>query len=239
MFADALLDSRIDRSCRGWATLTSFGVQAVAVTCLFVLPLFYTQVLPRLESVSHVIAPPLGAPPVEAQPSTLTSGGGQSIYTTIQTQTLHTPGSIPRVIASGTDVTAPDIPFGPGGPGARGTVLDEVTGGTGNAVVPVIPRGPEAAAPRISVMMEGSLIHRVEPQYPMVAKTAGIQGSVVLAAIIGRDGTVQNLRVLSGHPFLVRAAAIAVRDWRYRPYILNGTPVEVETRITVNFVLSR
>ena len=92
---------------------------------------------------------------------------------------------------------------------------------------------------RVSVMMEGLLIHRVEPAYPPLAKAARIQGTVQLQAIISKNGAIQNLQVLSGHPMLVTAAVEAVRQWRYRPYILNGDPVEVETQITVNFVLSR
>jgi protein TonB len=86
-------------------------------------------------------------------------------------------------------------------------------------------------------MMEGSLIRRVQPAYPPIAKSARIQGAVVLYALISKAGTMENLRVLSGHPLLVPAAIDAVSQWRYRPYILNQEPIEVETQITVNFVL--
>jgi len=74
--------------------------------------------------------------------------------------------------------------------------------------------------------------------YPPLAKAARIQGRVRLQAIISKQGTIENLQVLIGHPMLVTAAVQAVRQWRYRPYVLNGEPVEVETEITVNFVLS-
>ena len=87
-------------------------------------------------------------------------------------------------------------------------------------------------------MMEGNLIRRVQPAYPPLARSARIQGQVVLAAVITKAGMIENLRVLEGHPMLVRAALDAVSQWRYRPYILNNEPVEVETRITVNFSLS-
>jgi protein TonB len=87
-------------------------------------------------------------------------------------------------------------------------------------------------------MMEGNLIHRVQPEYPQLARQARIQGTVVLRAIISRDGKIENLQVLSGHPLLAPAAIEAVRQWRYRPYLLNDQPVEVETRVTVNFTLS-
>lgn len=86
--------------------------------------------------------------------------------------------------------------------------------------------------------MEGNLIHKIQPEYPLVAKAARIQGAVVLRALISKDGSIENLRVLGGHPMLVKAAIDAVSRWRYRPYYLNGEPVEVETQVTVNFVLA-
>jgi protein TonB len=86
-------------------------------------------------------------------------------------------------------------------------------------------------------MLEGSLIHRVEPLYPPLARTARIQGSVVLAAVISKAGTIDDLRLVSGHPLLAKAAIDAVSQWRYRPYVLNGDVIEVETQITVNFLL--
>jgi protein TonB len=87
-------------------------------------------------------------------------------------------------------------------------------------------------------MLQGSLIRRVEPQYPPLARTARIQGPVILEAVISKEGTMQNLRLVSGHPMLVPAAINAVSQWRYRPYILNGEAIEVETQITVNFLLA-
>ena len=86
--------------------------------------------------------------------------------------------------------------------------------------------------------MEGNLIHRVQPDYPAPARQIRVQGQVVLRAVISREGMIDNLQVVSGHPMLVKAAVDAVRQWRYRPYVLNGEPVEVETEVTVNFILS-
>ena len=91
---------------------------------------------------------------------------------------------------------------------------------------------------RTSTILEGNLIRRVLPSYPALARSARIQGPVVLAAIISKAGTIENLQAISGHPMLVPAAIEAVSQWRYRPYILNNEPIEVETQITVNFVLS-
>jgi len=88
-----------------------------------------------------------------------------------------------------------------------------------------------------SGVAQGLLLHQVRPQYPALARSARIQGSVVLQATIAKNGTIENLHLLSGHPLLVPAAMDAVRQWRYRPYLLNDEPVEVETTIQVNFTL--
>ncbi len=101
----------------------------------------------------------------------------------------------------------------------------------------------KAAPQRVRVsqgVTQKAKISDVAPSYPTEAKQAGVQGLVVLAAVIGKDGNIQNLRVLnSPSPLLSQAALDAVRQWKYRPYMLNGSPVEVDTRITVNFTLSR
>jgi protein TonB len=86
-------------------------------------------------------------------------------------------------------------------------------------------------------MSEGDLVRKVLPVYPPLARTARIQGQVVLQAVISKQGAIENLKLLAGHPMLVPAAIEAVRQWRYRPYLLNNDPVEVETQITVNFSL--
>jgi protein TonB len=95
-----------------------------------------------------------------------------------------------------------------------------------------------AALVRLSHMREGDLIRKILPVYPPLARTARIQGPVVLQAVISRQGAIENLKVLAGHPLLVPAAVDAVRQWLYRPYVLNNEPVEVETQITVNFSLA-
>ena len=84
----------------------------------------------------------------------------------------------------------------------------------------------------------GLLIQKVEPQYPTLARSARVQGDVVLSALIDTNGQITNLQLVSGHPMLVPAAIAAVKQWRYKPYLLNGQPVEVETTITVIFSLS-
>jgi len=104
---------------------------------------------------------------------------------------------------------------------------------------PVMPARPVTAAPplRISHMSEGDVVRKILPVYPPLARSARIQGQVVLQAVISKQGVIENLKLMSGHPMLVPAAIEAVRQWRYRPYVLNNEPVEVETQITVNFSL--
>lgn len=99
-----------------------------------------------------------------------------------------------------------------------------------------VPATPAVQRLRVSSgVLEGNLVNKVEPQYPQMAKIAHVQGYVVLQSLISKQGTVENLRAISGHPILLQAAMDAVRQWRYRPYILNGQPVEVESTITVRF----
>jgi len=104
---------------------------------------------------------------------------------------------------------------------------------------PVLQPIASVRPPRISAMMEGNLIHRVEPVYPSIARQVGVQGTVVIRAFISRSGMIERTEVVSGNPMLTHAAYDAVRQWKYRPYYLNGEPVEVETQITVNFILNR
>jgi protein TonB len=90
---------------------------------------------------------------------------------------------------------------------------------------------------RVSTMDPAKLVSQVKPVYPQIAKLANVQGPVVLHAIISRDGSIQSLQVVSGHPMLRQAAETAVWQWRYKPTLLNGQAVEVETAINVNFIL--
>ena len=124
------------------------------------------------------------------------------------------------------------------GSGSRQGVWDAINESLSHVARPAPPAVATKPAFRTSSMLQGSLIRRVDPVYPPLARSARIQGPVVLAAIISKAGTIEHLQVLSGHPMLVDAALDAVSQWRYRPYVLNGDVIEVETQITVNFKLN-
>ena len=133
------------------------------------------------------------------------------------------------------------------GGGVPGGVPGGIPGGSAGGVMGgILSAGhvdiPKVATPqRIRVssgVSTGLLIKKVQPNYPPLAKQARIQGQVVLQAEISKDGTIQNLQLISGHPMLAPAAIEAVKQWRYKPYLLNGEPVAVDTQVVVNFSLS-
>ena len=129
--------------------------------------------------------------------------------------------------------------------GTPGGVIGGIIGGIPAAAPPppkVVEQPKPAAPQRIRVggnVQQANLIRRITPQYPPLAKSARIQGTVRFTAVIGKDGTIQNLQLITGHPLLVQAAQDAVKQWLYKPTLLNGEPVEVVTTIDVNFTLSQ
>ena len=145
---------------------------------------------------------------------------------------------IPKNVAIVKD-EAPDIAgagggFGVAGGTGAGGVLGGILGSSG-------PAPPKLAAPaRIKVggnVQAAKMLRQTLPTYPPIAKTAHVSGTVVLHAIIAKDGTVQELQYVSGPPLLMKAAMDAVSEWRYKPTQLNGDPVEVDTTISVVFSL--
>jgi protein TonB len=127
--------------------------------------------------------------------------------------------------------------------GTAGGVLGGIIGGLPSAAPPPPPPPPKPATPKsIRVggnVQQANLIRQVRPQYPPLAKAARVQGTVKFEAVIAKDGSIQNLKVVSGPPLLVNAALEAVKQWQYKPTLLNGEPVEVITTIDVNFTLSQ
>ena len=240
MFADSLLENHwTNHGRRGWTTLASFALQTLGIAILLMLPLIYTEGLPKLHLISmSAPLPPPGPPPVNVRHSNPNPGQSNMFHGIVVSPSII-PAEISRVVDDSTPQdAAPCSICVPGGTGTVSTV-NNVFNSLGNsaAMVPPPPK-PVAHPPRISHMMEGHLIYKVQPVYPPLARSARIQGSVLLRAVISRGGTIENLSVISGHPMLVGAAIDAVRQWRYRPYILNDDPVEVETQVTVNFSLS-
>jgi periplasmic protein TonB len=147
---------------------------------------------------------------------------------------------LPPAMSSGGVVGG--VPGGVPG-GAPGGVIGGIIGGIPSAAPPpAVKEAPKSALTRIRVggnVQAANLIKRVVPVYPPLAKQARIQGQVRFTAIIGKDGTIQNLQLVSGHPLLVSAAQEAVKQWIYKPTLLNNEPVEVITQIDVNFTLSQ
>src|SRR6266851_5803380 len=239
MFSDSTLEtSWAEHTRRSWTTLTSFALQAVLTAILLLIPLIRPIALPFLKPLAMpvLLAPPPGPPP-SAQSHAIEHPAESNLAHGV----LIMPRTIPTHIRDIQEESGPpqvmsgQYVFGSTGAGSPEGILHSL----GNSsAVPVPPLPAVAHTPRVSHMMEGNLIRRVQPEYPPIARSARIQGQVVLAAVISKEGTIENLRALAGHPMLVHAALEAASQWRYRPYILNNEPVEVETQITVNFSLS-
>jgi len=248
LFATSLLEyGGGDKTRRRGATMISFIIQCLLIGVALIVPLMFTDALPQAQLLTLLVAPPPPPPPpppaaaevkVVRQIQTDLLNGGQ----------LRTPTRIPQKVEMIKEEEAPP-------PVAAGGVIGGVPGGVpggqlGGVIGGIISSAsslkavPKLVAPtpqrvRISQgVTQGLLVHRVEPTYPQIARTARIQGTVVLNAVIAKDGEIQNLSVVSGHPMLAPAALDAVKQWRYRPYLLNNEPVEVETTITVTFQLS-
>ena len=123
-----------------------------------------------------------------------------------------------------------------GGRGVAGGVLGGIIGGVGSNMPPP-PKSASGTYPSRRKRASCQMVRQIMPEYPPIAKTAHISGTVTLHAVIGKDGTVQDLQYVSGPPLLMKSAMDAVKQWRYQPTQLNGDPVEVDTTISVVFTL--
>jgi protein TonB len=256
MFETAIL-SNGPRTKRVWATIAGFTGQVMVIGCALIAPLLFPQVIPKVAYVMS-IAPP-GPPPPPPPPGGDNTPRHPRVIPVTQSA-LKYPTRIPTttpVIID--DVEAPSVAGGsrngvPGGVdgGVDGGILTTLLNGSGHYAP--VPKPPEpvkpvtaAAAPpatttpprRISIVKMATPIHRVDPIYPQIAKTAGISGTVELIGVLGTDGRIHELRVVRGHPLLIEAAMAAVKQWVYAPTLLNGEPVEVQAPIQVNFILHR
>jgi protein TonB len=242
MFEDSLIESGGKLSTkRGMTTTLSFLFQMVLIGILVLLPLIFTEALPKAQLMTFLVAPP--PPPPPPPPPAAEPIKVVKIQSEIINGQLRTPTKIPEKIQMIKEEEAP--PMMASG-GVMGGVPGGVPGGQMGGVIGGIINSA-AAVPRVATpqrvrvsqgVSQGLIIRKVQPNYPPLARSARIQGNVLLAAVISKDGAIEGLHVISGHPMLVPAALDAVKQWKYKPYLLNGDAVEVETQITVIFSLS-
>src|SRR3989454_11025834 len=244
MFEDSLIESggRL-RTKRGATTVFSFVLQVALIGVLVLLPLLFTEALPKTQLMTFLVAPP--PPPPPPPPAAAPVKVVKQIQTDIINGQLRTPTKIPEKVQMIKEEETP--PPVMSASGVVGGVPGGVPGGQMGGVIGGIISSTAVAVPRVATpqrvrvsqgVTQGLLIRKIQPTYPPLARQARIQGSVLLQAEISKDGTIQNLRLISGHPMLAPAAIEAVKQWKYRPYLLNGEPVEVETTVQVNFTLA-
>lgn len=236
MFAQTFCDSPLELSRKKLTTLISFSFEALAVVALISFPLFHIENLPPARNVATVFTPIIQeAVPIRQQP--IASSPAPVSFGVLDRSQIRQPSSVPNNISNTNDVSSqpPGVPWGDVHTSAN--PLGEIAG-SGVGTRPVEQAPPDRPVKVSKGVMEGALIQKIVPTYPRIALMTHTEGAVVLQAIISRAGTIENLQVISGSPFLSRAAIDAVRQWRYRPYELSGQPVEVETQIVVNFTLS-
>src|SRR5208282_2547495 len=242
MFEDMVLSGKTKRTNKPWTIVVSMLFQCLFLLILILIPLIYTEALPKAMMATMLTAPPPPPPPppppaavqvVHVKPQAHLMDAGK----------LLQPKAIPHDVKIIKE-DAPDMDAGvqggvPGGVpgGSMGGVIGGVIGGMGGAPPP--PKPTQGRIRQGGNVTAASLINKVQPVYPPLARQTRISGTVRLHAIIGKDGSVQQLEVLSGHPLLVQSALDAVRQWRYRPTLLNNEPVEVDTTIDVIFSLNQ
>jgi periplasmic protein TonB len=236
LFRESLIASGKSGRRNPWATGGALAFQVVLLVALVVIPLFHTEPLPKRQTLTMLyLQPPTAA---VGSPTKFQAPKAASTYTPTRTAI-----TAPVHEAQETPSSPVGMPGGvPGGVegGIPGGALSEMVNNAPS--VPALAQLPVPAPVRrmriASRIAEANLIHDVPPQYPPEAGRARIEGAVVLMAVIGTDGSVKDVRVESGLPILVQAAIDAVRQWRYKPYLIDGEPVEVDSRITINFTLS-
>jgi periplasmic protein TonB len=234
---DDLLESTNEKkkTNKGWGFILSGIVQATILAVLILIPLIYTEALPKAMLSTLLIAPP--PPPPPPPPPAVVKTIIKPVARLITSGKLMQPRAIPKEVAVFKEAELP--PDVINNAGTAGGVFGGIPGQ--GMVAAVAPPPPKPAAPtRVKQggnVTAASILTQTRPLYPPLARQARIQGNVVLHAIIDKDGRVGELQVISGHPLLVQSALEAVKNWRYQPTQLNGDPVEVDTTITVSFVL--
>jgi len=237
MFEDSLVESqgRI-RTCSRWFAIGSFIAQAALLLLFIAFPLFHPQALPRQSMERLLVAPP---PPRSPAPVEVRHASTHQALSSLQAQ-LQAPRTIPDRISTQTEEAPPAALPGIviGGAPTDGAPDGLSLGLPPPAVTLAKPQAPKLPLAISSGVAAGQLLHPIQPSYPAIAKQARIQGTVVIEATISRQGTIGNLRVIEGPPLLRQAAINAVAAAHYRPFLLNGEPVEVQTSIRVIFSLT-
>ena len=244
MFEDSLIESggRL-KTKRGWTSIISFTLQMMIIGVMILIPLIFTEALPRTQLMTFLVAPP--PPPPPPPPAAAPVKVVKVIQTDIVNGQLRTPTKIPQKVQMIKEEEAP--PPAMASTGVVGGVPGGIPGGSMGGVIGSVLSSTPTVAPKIATpqrvrvssgVSQGLIIRRVQPSYPPLARQARIQGTVVLQAQISKDGNIENLQLISGHPMLAPAAIEAVKQWKYKPYLLNGEPVEVETQVQVNFTLA-
>ena len=240
MFNDLVISgSNSTKTHKSWTVVVSTVVQAVLLGILILIPLIYTEALPKGMLTTFIVPPPPPPPP----PPPAIQRIVKPVVHIIKNGQMMAPTVIPKKIEMiKEDPTPPDVGVSNGvvggvAGGSAGGVLGGIIGGVGGGPPP--PPPPKAKGPiRVGGnVQQANLLRQVQPIYPPIAKTAHISGTVVLHAIISKDGTIEQLEYISGPPLLMKNAMDAVRQWRYRPTMLNGEPVEVDTTVSVVFTL--
>ncbi|MGZ4870769.1 MAG: energy transducer TonB [Candidatus Angelobacter sp.] len=237
MFEDSLMESggRI-KTNQKWTGLISTLIQLGLVGFLVLLPLIFTEALPKGQLTTWLVAPP--PPPPPPPPAAPQIQQHVQKVSEIVDGALRTPSKIPKKVQMIQQEEAPQQSSGVVG-GVVGGVPGGSAGGVIGGIIGSAAPPPKVATPQklrvSSGVADGLKIHDVTPSYPQMARIAHIQGDVLLQATISKSGVIENLRAVQGHPILIQAAMDAVKQWKYKPYILNGEPVEVETTIKVQF----
>src|SRR5882757_5349562 len=240
MFEDSLLESggRL-KTKRGRTTTFAIFLEIIAIGIMVLIPLIFTEALPKQMTMSFLVAPP--PPPPPPPPAAAPVKIVKQIQTDIVNGALRTPTKIPQKIQMIKEEEAPPPSMAAAGVvgGVPGGQMGGVIGGIISSTPVAVPKVATPQRVRVSAgVTSGLKVRDVKPNYPPLARQARIQGTVVLHAVISKDGSIEGLTLVSGHPMLAPAAIDAVKQWRYKPYLLNGEPVEVDTEVQVNFTLA-
>jgi periplasmic protein TonB len=243
MFEDSLIESGGKlKTQRGRTSMVAFILEAMIIGVMVLIPLIFTEALPKTQLMTFLVAPP--PPPPPPPPAAAPVHVVRQIQTDIVNGELRTPTKIPQKVQM---IKEDEAPPAMASTGVVGGVPGGVPGGSMGGVIGSVLSSTPVAVPKIATpqrvrvssgVQSGLLVRKVNPTYPPLARQARIQGVVLLQAEISKDGNIINLQLISGHPMLAPAAIEAVKQWKYKPYLLNGEPVEVETQVQVNFTLA-